>query len=147
MPDPTPLEIVRWMGMASPDELPIIVLVVDDRDDDELVAIIAQERQVPSPRFGGVWGAGQTDGRPVVALQVSELGGAVERQWFTPDIRRELLEMIVAVPHLVAIMPQEVAGNANTAEAVIPRLRASLMVQVVDGSAPVAEVLEQLGEG
>ncbi len=146
MPEPTPLETVRWMGLAPPDALPIIVLVVDDRDDDELVAIIARERQVPSPRFGGVWGAGRHDGQRVVALQLSELGGDFERQWFTRDIRRELLEMILVVPHLVAIMPHEVAGDANTVETVLPRLEGSLLVQVVDGSPPVAEVLEQLGE-
>jgi len=140
------MEIVRWMGLAPPDDLPIVVLVVDDRDDDELVAIIARERQVPSPGFGGVWGAGRHDGNRIVALQLSEVGGGVERRWFTQDIRRELLEMILVVPHLVAIMPAEVAGDANTAEAVVPRLRGSLLVQVDERAAPVAEVLEQLGE-
>src|SRR5215210_5982178 len=101
MPEPAPLEIVRWMGLAPPDDLPVIVLVVDDRDDDELVAIIARERQVPSPRFAGVWGAGRRDGKRLVALQLSETGGGMRRQWFTQDIRRELLEMILVVPHLV----------------------------------------------
>jgi hypothetical protein len=146
MPEPTPLEIVRWMGLASPSELPIIVIVVDDRDDDELVAIIARERDVPSPRFGGVWGGGRRDGRSVVALQLTDLDGGAERRWFTQDIRRELLEMILVVPHLVAIMPQEVAGDANSAESVIPRLGASLIAQVSSASPEVAEALRELGD-
>jgi hypothetical protein len=147
MPEPTPLEIVRWMGMAPRAALPIIVLVVDDRDDDELVSIIARERLVPSAGFGGVWGAGRRGGQPVVALQLSERdGGDMQRRWFTQDIRRELLAMIVVVPHLVAIMPNEVAGDANTAEAVIPRLAGSLVIQVDDRSPQVAEALQDLDD-
>lgn len=130
--------------MASRAALPIIVLVVEDRDDDELVAVIARERLVPSAAFTGVWGAGKRGGRPIVALQLSELGGDMERRWFTQDIRRELLEMIVVVPHLVAIMPREVAGDANTAEAVIPRLAGSLVIQVDDRSPQVVQTLQDL---
>lgn len=144
MPEPTPLEIVRWMGMTPRDAPPIIVLVVEDRDDDELVSIIARERLVPSAGFGGVWGAGRRGGQPVVALQLSELGGDMERRWFTQDIRRELLEMIIVTPHLVAIMPHEVAGVANTLEAVIPRLAGSLVIQIDDRSPQVVQALEDL---
>lgn len=144
MPEPKQLEMLRWMGLAAPDELPIIVLVVEDRDDDELVAIIARERHVPSPHFRGVWGAGRHDGQRIVALQLIDLNGGTERRWFTRDIRRELLQMILVVPHLVAIMPREMAGDANTAETVLPRLAGSLLAQVDEGSPPVAEVLAQL---
>jgi hypothetical protein len=124
----------------------IIVLVVDDSDDDELTGVIAREDRVPSPNFGGVWGSGQAEGHWLVAFHLIQLGGGVERQWFTSNIHRPLLEAVLDVPHLVGILPEEIAGNAKTAEEIAPRLGGALLLEVEDRSPQVAEILANRGE-
>jgi hypothetical protein len=131
------------MLMALPEIGQIIVLVIDDRDDDELASVIARENLVPSDNFGGLWGSGERDGYWLVAFQLIQLGGGVERKWFTDNIHRPLLEAILDVPHYVSIMPKEIAGDAGTANAIVPRLGGSLMVQVDHRSPQVAEVLAE----
>lgn len=128
------------IGDPSSDAM-IIILVVDDSGDDELAGVIARENIVPSEHFGGVWGTGERDGYWLVAFQLVELGDGVERQFFTDNIHRELLEAVLDVPHLVAILPRELAGDADTAEDVAPRLGGSLIVEVQDRSPQVERVL------
>ena len=43
--------------VPRPDNLPLIVLVVEDSEDDELTSIIAEASAVPSPDYRGGWGA------------------------------------------------------------------------------------------
>jgi hypothetical protein len=119
------------------------VLVVDDSSDDELAAVIAVEGIVPSPNFGGVWGGGQKDGDWLVGFRLIQLGGGVERQWFTSNIHRGLLTAVLEVPHLVSVMPSEIAGDATTVEAMLPRLGGSLILQVDHASPQVAEILAE----
>jgi hypothetical protein len=146
MLDPEPAEIVRWMLLEPPNDRPIIVLVVEDAEDDEVTAVVAREDHVPSRHFGGLWGTAQRDGSWLIAFRLIELGGGIERTWVTDNLHRELLEAILVVPHLVAIMPHEIAGEAHTAAAVKPRLGGSLMVGVDERSPQVAKVLAERGE-
>lgn len=125
----------------------VIVLVVDDGADDEITARVASEGNVPSEHFGGVWGTGQRDGAWLLAFQMIELGGGVERRWFTDNIHRELLEAILEVPHYVAVMPSEIAGDARTLEDALPRLGGALFVQVDHRSPQVEQVLAERGDG
>jgi hypothetical protein len=138
-----PVEMVRWMILHPPGEPSIIIVVVDDSDDDELAALFANENMFPSDRFGGLWGSGQRDGYWLIGLHLIELGGGLERQWFTGNIRRPLLETILDVPHLVSLMPAELAGYAHTVEDVIPRLGGALSIDVEHRSSPVAKVLAE----
>jgi len=121
----------------------VIVLVVDDSDDDELAAIFARENMVPAEHFGGVWGTGERDDNWLVGFRLIELGGGVERQIFTDNIHRELLEAILDLPHLVAILPRELAGDARTAEDLAPRLGGALMVECQHHSPQVERVLAE----
>lgn len=139
----TPREIDRWMLVGHPDGSWIIVLVVDDTDDDEIAHAVARERMAPSENFGGVWGASERDGFWVVGFALIELGGGLERQWFTDNIHRELLEAILGVPHTVAVMPREIAGAAKTAEEVVPRLGGSLLIEVEERSPQIEQVLAE----
>ena len=123
------------------------MLVVDDANDDELAGIVAREDHVPSEHFGGVWGTGQRDGHWLIAFQLIELGAGtdgLQRQWFTSNIHRPLLEAILDVPHLVAVLPAELAGDARTREDMLPRLGGSLMLEVQHASPHVAQVLDEL---
>jgi len=120
-------------------------LVVDDSDDDEVASLVAREDRVPSPNFGGVWGTGQRDGNWVAAFRLIQLGGGIERRWFTSNIERPLLEAILEVPHLVAVMPTEIAGDATRMEDMLPRLGGSLLVLVEHASPQVAQVLAERG--
>jgi hypothetical protein len=138
-----PTEITRWMLWPDAGGLAILILVVDDSNDDELTGIFAREDVVPSEHFGGVWGSGQRDGCWLVSFQLVELGGGVERQWFTDNIHRPLLEAILEVPHLVAIVPEELAGDASTAEDIAPRLGGALILQVDSASPQVGEILAE----
>ena len=127
-------------------EQPIIILVVDDADDDELAAIVVQEDMFPSERFGGVWGSGEREGNWLVAFQLIELGAGetgFTRQYFTDNIHRELLEAVLNVPHVVAIMPREIAGDATTAADVAPRLGGALLVEIEYRSPQVDRILAE----
>jgi hypothetical protein len=138
-----PQEVERWMLLARENEPSVIVLVVDDSADDEITARVASEGTVPSKHFGGVWGTGQRDGVWLLAFQLIELGGGIERQWVTDNIHRELLEAILEVPHYVALMPSEIAGDARILEDALPRLGGSLFVQVDHRSPQVEQVLAE----
>lgn len=129
-----------WLREGEPS---IIIVVVDDSADDELTAIFAREDHVPSASFGGVWGSGQADGCWLVVFHLVELGGGVERQWFTSNIHRPLLEAVLDVPHLVAIVPEEIAGDATTAEEIAPRFGGALILEVDTTSPQVAEILAE----
>jgi hypothetical protein len=125
------------------DEPSIIILVIDDSEDDELIGVIAREDHVPSPNFGGVWGSGQSRGHWLVAFHLIQLGGGVERQWFTDNIHRPLLEAVLDVPHFVAIVPKEIAGDAKSPEEMAPRFGGSLILEVDTASPQVAEILAE----
>jgi hypothetical protein len=77
MTGPGPSEIIRWMLLAPAEQPGIIILVVDDSEDDEVIARMASEDLVPSPNFGGVWGTGQRDGVCCSHFQLIELVGEV----------------------------------------------------------------------
>jgi hypothetical protein len=128
-------------------EQSIVVVVVDDSDDDELAAVFASDNIVPTDRFGGIWGSGQRDGYWLVALALIERGGGLERQWVTDTVNRRLLETIVNVPHLVALMPAEIAGDAQTVEAIVPRLGGALIFEVEHHSPQVARILAERDDG
>jgi hypothetical protein len=138
-----PAEMVRWMLLHPEGEASIIVVVVDDNEDDELAALFATEDSVPSDRFGGLWGSGRREGFWLVALHLIEYGGGIERQWFTDNIDRPLLETILDVPHLVALVPQELAGDAETLDDILPRLGGALIFEVSDRSPQVARILAE----
>lgn len=143
MADGGPREVERWAVWPGTSLGTIIVLVVDDSDDDELPAAIAREDHVPAENFGGLWGTGQRDGHWLVGFQLIELRAGLERQYFTDNIHRPLLEAILDVPHLVAILPRELAGAASTAEDMAPRLGGAMMVEVEHRSSQVAQVLAE----
>jgi hypothetical protein len=137
--------LAGWMLWPRPDDLPMIIVVVDDGDDRELTAVLGQEEQWPSRRFGCEWGTGRCDGRWLVGLHLFTPGGGFERLLFTDDVDRELLEATLAVPHVVAIMPQAIAGDARAATALAARLSESLVVEVDRPSAHVARLLSPRG--
>jgi hypothetical protein len=136
-------EVERWMMFPRQDKPSVIVLVIDDSADDEITARVASEGHVPSEHFGGVWGTGQRDGCWLLVFQLIELGGGIERRWFTDNIYRELLEAVLEVPHYVALMPSEIAGDARTKDDVLPRLGGALFIQVDDRSPQVEQVLAE----
>lgn len=136
-----PHEVERWALMGTPDADDLmIILVVDDSEDDELTGAVARESNVPADHFGGVWGTGQRDGHWLIAFQLIELGGGLERTYVTDNIHRELLDAILDVPHLVAIMPSEIAGAATTLEDMAPRIGGAMIVEVQEFSQEVARV-------
>lgn len=142
-------EMDRWMLIDRPENESVIVLVVDDEDDDEITAAAAAENRVPSHRFGGVWGTSAKDGNWVVGFRLTELGAGdsgLERIYWTDNLHRELLEAIVEVPHLVALLPRELAGDPRALEDLIPRLGGAIHVLVDDRSPQVERVLAEAPE-
>jgi len=134
---------VRWIVCPRSTDLPIVVLVVDDGDDHDLAAVLAQNH-VPNNGFRGEWGAGQGNGRWLVGFRLVMPVDCFARLLIT-DVRRELLEAIIDVPHIVAIVAQATAGDASTAAAIALRLGGSLTVEVAHRSAHVARRLAPRG--
>lgn len=146
MPDTTPQDIDRWFLLTPDDQPPVIALVIDDGQDDEVTAAVAEETMVPSDRFDGLWGSGERDGHYLLAFRLIETAGGVERTWTTDNIHRPLLEAILTVPHLVALLPKELAGDGRTLDDLLPRLQAALYVEVEERSPQVAHVLAERGD-
>lgn len=139
------IDYIGVLKRPDPNE-DVIVLVVDDSEDDAVAHLVASENAVPSPRFGGVWGSGQEDGHWLVAFQLIELGAGpqgIGRTWDTPYFDEHILEAILRVPHLVAILPAEIAQGARTLEDILPRLQAALYVEVEHGSPQVEQILAE----
>lgn len=128
-------EVERWALLSRADDAAMIILVVDDSYDDDLAHAVASEDQVPAEHFGGLWGTEPIGRR--VSFEIVGLGGRIERTLVIETVDRELLDAILVVPHLVAIMPSEIAGDANTAAAMAPRLGGAMIVEVEHRSEPV----------
>ena len=139
-------ELVRWALMLVPDGPSTIIVVVDDSDDDELASAVAREDRVPSHNFVGAWGSSEDDGESLVVFQLIQLDGGLERQWSIENTHRQLLDAILDVPHYVSIMPAEIAGEATTLEAMVPRLGGSLIVGVEDRSTQIEQLLADWGD-
>ncbi len=121
---------------------PLIFLIVDDSEDDKLVGLFATEDEAPSSRFGGTWTA-PLEGDPFVAFHVIERGAGrsgFARWWTISNPERSLLETVLVVPHVVAIMPAEIVGDATSYEDLLPRLASALIVEVADRP-PLVELL------
>lgn len=132
--------------LSNTPEGTVIVLVVDDSEDDTLTHLVASENAVPSPRFGGIWGTGQQDNHWLLAFQLIELGAGpdgVNRQWYTAYFDETYLAAILAGPHLVAVLPAELAGEARTLDMLLPRLQAALYVRVEHVSPEVQQILDE----
>jgi hypothetical protein len=97
------------------DDIPLVLLVVDDSGDDELVSVIAAAEMVPAVGYGGGWGAMVQGGADGMQLTVKFLlkGEEWERQWMLPDVTAEILRAITGGPHNVAVLPKELAGDLN----------------------------------
>ena len=143
--DPPTTEIVRWALTETPAREPLIVLVIADEEDGPIVSAVASENEVPSSRFAGLWGSGEKDGNYLVAFRLIERGRGdqgIERNYWTMNLHRELLEAIVDVPHLVALLPRDFAGDVRSLEELLPRLGAALFVLVEHHSPQVQHVLD-----
>jgi hypothetical protein len=125
---------------------PIIVWVVDDSADDDLTAAFASETAVPSPRFWGVWGAGES-GADAIAFRLVDRDTHRERTWWLDAFGPPLLGTILEVPHVVVIQPREIADalkltDATSADVVglVRSLRGGLFVRVTEQSELVREL-------
>jgi hypothetical protein len=94
-------------------ELPIVVLVVEDSEDDELVSVMAEATDCPATGYGGAWAAQvKPDGLTIKFLLI-RLGGGWERAWTFPNPPEQMLDAIGGGPHHVAILPRELAGDLD----------------------------------
>lgn len=143
---PEPRDLIRWMLWPDLNGTPLIVLVVDDSDDDEMASVFASETTVPSPNFDGVWGTGERDGNWLVAFRLGRIGGGTDRVWVTDNIHRPLLEAILELPHLVAVVPEEIIGDATLQEDVARRLGSALILEVGAASPEIAQMLSERGD-
>jgi len=99
----------------NPPELPVLVLVVDDADDDELVAIMAEVDEVPASGFRGDWGnvlESSPDGPVTFKFRLRRDDGS-ERAWTYEGPPKEMVDLIASGNHDVAILPRELAGNLS----------------------------------
>jgi hypothetical protein len=117
----------------------IIVWVVDDSADDDLAAAFARESAVPSPRFWGVWGVGETGNS--IAFRLIDRDTHRERTWSLDTFGPPLLGAILEVPHIVVVHPRELADartliDATSADVIglLRSLHGGLFVRVSEQS-------------
>jgi hypothetical protein len=97
--------------VPGPLGLPLVVVVVDDTDDDELVAVMAEENNVPADGYGGAWAAQVAQDGLTIKFLLIRRGASWERTWTYPDPPDEMLDAITQGEHHVAVLPRELAGN------------------------------------
>lgn len=132
--------------VPRPDNLPLIVLVVEDSEDDELTSIIAEASAVPSPDYSGGWGAmvkGSAEGFQLT-VKFLLIGEEWERQWTLPDISKEILSAIMGGTHNVAILPRELAGDLEQ-PLELPRIAGALIIEAAASDAVKKASLPFLG--
>lgn len=92
-------------------ELPMVVLVVQDADDDELVSVLSEATMVPAEGYGGGWAVQIAEGALTIKFHLIRLGGGWERAWTYPDPPDVMLHAVTGGEHHVAILPRELAGD------------------------------------
>jgi hypothetical protein len=127
------------IGMALAGD--VVILVVDDQEDDDLVAEVAQEvgaDVVPSQRFGGGWSsqAKFMSKSLLLKFHLIRFDGEMERQWTVPEAPPEILDTISGGSHYVAVLPRELAGNLAD---VNPASVGGAMIVQVDASEAVSK--------
>jgi hypothetical protein len=140
-----PSELAGWS--LPPGDPTLIILVIDDSEDDPFVREIA--RPDPDRRSQGQWGSGVRDDHPGLSFHLQERLAAApatmairspppgfDRQWYTRLVSPELLAAVRRVPHRVALMPAEIAGDA-TGDELLSRLGGALIVEVTKSSTQV----------
>lgn len=95
-----------------PGEQPTVVMVVDDADDDELVAAMAEADAVPALGYDGTWAVHDTGLHHTLKFRLIRMADTWERAWTYIDPPEEFVEAITAGDeHYVAVMPREFAGD------------------------------------
>jgi hypothetical protein len=125
----------------EPPELPMLVLVVDDSDDDELVAAMAEADEVPAVGYDGLWDALDTGDHHTLKFRLVRMADAWERAWTYIDPPRDMVETITAEAHHVAILPREFAGDLGNFD---PRSLAGAVIVEVAVGEPGAAALRAL---
>ncbi len=84
---------------------PIVVLVVDDSEDDELARLLASGDTVAATDYEGAWSAGIDGERLIVKFSLMRRDGECERRWTYTDPGGSVLNAITTGTHHVAIVP------------------------------------------
>jgi hypothetical protein len=134
--------LIRTAGAPA-----IIAWVVDDSADDDLAAAFASETAVPSPRFWGVWGAGDTGGADAIAFRLIDRDTHRERTWWLNAFGPPLIGAILEIPHVVVIQPKEIADARQVVDptaadvvGLVRSFRAGLFVRVTEQSTQVRDL-------
>lgn len=125
-----------------------VILVVDDADDDGLVAEIAKEVEtdiVPSQRFTGGWSsqAKLMQKSLLLKFHLVRLEDESERKWTVPQAPANILDAISGGTHYVALLPRELAGDLTE---VNPASIGGAMIVQCEASAAVKKAWTALGE-
>jgi hypothetical protein len=106
---------------------PVVLIVVDDSEDDELVSIMATASNVPADDFGGGWASGLFSG--VVRFKLERLSGGFEREWTLPGLNEDVVAASTQ-SHYVGLLPLEMAGDLSSFQVSdLNRLRGGMIVQ------------------
>lgn len=92
--------------------LPLVVVVIDDSEDDELISLIAEAGSVPAPAHHGVWTHLATTRALTIKFNLTREESGWRRSWTYPEPPAGLLDTIEA-PHVVAVLSREFAGDPS----------------------------------
>jgi hypothetical protein len=83
---------------------PLVVLIIDDSDDDELASVLASTEGA-ADGYDGAWSARITDERLTICFQLMRRDDGWEREWTYSEPGGSILNAITARDHHVAIVP------------------------------------------
>jgi hypothetical protein len=84
---------------------PIVVLIVDDSQDDELASALASNDAAAANGYGAAWSAQINGERLTIKFHLIRRGEEWERRWTYPEPGGGVLNAITANRHHVAIVP------------------------------------------
>jgi hypothetical protein len=113
---------------------PIVVLVVDDSEDDELTRLLVSGDTVAASDYEGAWSAEIDGERLIVKFSLMRRNGEWERRWTYTDPGGSVLDAISAGSHHVAIVPL----SGDLSDFVRDGVRGAIIVDAQTSSAVVA---------
>lgn len=83
---------------------PLIVLIVDDSDDEELASVLASTEAAPGG-YDGAWSVEVIDEAPTIGFRLMRRDHEWEREWTHAEPGASILHAIAARDHHVAVVP------------------------------------------
>lgn len=108
------LPVISAASYRSTGSGPIIILVIDDSSDADFADVIAAAAGSASDAFTATWTALVDEAGTAVRFHLLRVQTGAERRWLVTDPPADFVEVLRTDPHLVALLPERLAGDPDS---------------------------------